>query len=62
MIAGAVGSGKSTLLASLAGARPPLRGCCQVQGRRAFVPQKPFLLNGSVRENILFGLPFEAVV
>lgn len=59
MIAGAVGSGKSTLLASLAGARPPLRGRCEVKGRRAFVPQKPFLLNGSVRENIVFGLPWE---
>ncbi|CAJ1399943.1 unnamed protein product [Effrenium voratum] len=57
MIAGPVGSGKSTLLASLAGARPALSGLCRVRGLRAFVPQKPFLLNGSVKENILFGLP-----
>ena len=59
MIAGAVGSGKSTLLASLACARPALHGSCETKGRRAYVPQKPFLLNGTVRENIIFGLPLD---
>ncbi|CAE7932971.1 ABCC2 [Symbiodinium necroappetens] len=59
MIAGPVGSGKSTLLASLACSRPPLRGQCHVSGHRAFVSQKPFLLNGTVKENILFGLPLD---
>ena len=59
MIAGPVGSGKSTLLASLACSRPPLRGICRVSGQRAFVPQKPFLLNGTVKENILFGLQLD---
>lgn len=59
MIAGPVGSGKSTLLASLACSRPPLRGQCHVSGRRAFVSQKPFLLNGTVKENVLFGLPLD---
>ena len=57
MIAGSVGSGKSTFLASLACARPALRGLCNTFGSRAYVPQKPFLLNGTVRENITFGLP-----
>ena len=59
MIAGAVGSGKSTLLASLACARPALHGFCETKGRRAYVPQKPFLLNGTVKENIIFGLPLD---
>ena len=59
MIAGPVGSGKSTLLASLACARPALHGLCETKGRRAYVPQKPFLLNGTVKENIIFGLPFD---
>ncbi|CAK9002186.1 ATP-binding cassette sub-family C member 4 (MRP/cMOAT-related ABC transporter) (Multi-specific organic anion transporter B) (MOAT-B) (Multidrug resistance-associated protein 4) [Durusdinium trenchii] len=59
MIAGAVGSGKSTLLASLACARPALHGSCHTNGRRAYVPQKPFLLNGTIREDITFGLPYD---
>ena len=59
MIAGPVGSGKSTLLASLACSRPPLRGLCRVFGQRAYVPQRPFLLNGTLKENILFGLPVD---
>jgi len=59
MTAGAVGSGKSTLLASLACARPALHGFCETKGRRAYVPQKPFLLNGTVKENIVFGLPLD---
>ena len=59
MIAGPVGSGKSTLLTSLACLRAPLRGQCRVNGHRAFVSQKPFLLNGTVKENILFGLPLD---
>jgi len=59
MIAGPVGSGKSTLLASLSGARPALNGLCETSGRRAYASQKPFLLNASIQENILFGLPFD---
>lgn len=60
MVAGQVGSGKSTLLASLACARPALEGRCEVLGRRCYVTQKPFLLNATVKDNILFGLTFEA--
>lgn len=59
VVAGPVGSGKSTLLAALAGARSPLSGVCQARGRRAFAAQKPFLLNASVRDNILFTRAFD---
>eukprot|EP00931_Biecheleriopsis_adriatica_P049874 TRINITY_DN28859_c0_g1_i1.p1 TRINITY_DN28859_c0_g1~~TRINITY_DN28859_c0_g1_i1.p1 ORF type:complete len:1375 (+),score=210.90 TRINITY_DN28859_c0_g1_i1:32-4156(+) len=59
MIAGPVGSAKSTLLASLAGARSALQGVCRTSGSRAYVPQKPFLLNATVKENITFGLPMD---
>lgn len=55
MVAGPVGAGKSTLLASLACARPALGGCCEVFGRRAYASQKPFLMNASIQQNILFG-------
>jgi ABC-type multidrug transport system fused ATPase/permease subunit len=36
-----------------------LHGFCETKGRRAYVPQKPFLLNGTVRQNIIFGLPLD---
>ena len=57
---GAVGSGKSTLLACLAKAVSPLAGNLRISadlsesGNRAYVPQVPFLLNATIRENILF--------
>ena len=56
MICGAVGSGKSTLLAALARARPPLSGAVSTASQRAYVPQRPFLMQGTIRDNILFGL------
>jgi len=54
MIAGPVGCGKSVLLSVLAQGISPESGSSMVGGTRAFVGQKPFLLNGSVRDNILF--------
>jgi len=59
VIAGPVGSGKSTLLGSLSKGLEPLEGACNVAGSRAFVSQRPFLLNGTIKENILFGLPYD---
>jgi len=59
LVAGPIGCGKSTLLATLAGARSPLSGVCQVNGSCAYASQKPFLLNASVRENIIFTQPFD---
>jgi len=55
VIAGAVGAGKSTLLAGLSKALEPLEGRCRVRGRRAYVSQRPFLLNDTIENNILFG-------
>ena len=58
LIASHIGAGKSTLLAVLAGARPPYLGLVCRAGSHAYVAQPPFLMRESVRENILFGLPF----
>jgi ABC-type nitrate/sulfonate/bicarbonate transport system ATPase subunit len=55
VVVGPVGCGKSTLLEALARARPLGGGALAVSGRRALVSQKPFLLNGSVRANVVFG-------
>eukprot|EP00955_Chlamydomonas_euryale_P113787 366233-Chlamydomonas_euryale.AAC.1 len=36
------------------GGEPPV-----LCGRAAYVPQSPFIVNATVRENILFGLPYD---
>jgi ABC-type multidrug transport system fused ATPase/permease subunit len=58
-ICGAVGSGKSSLLSSIFGEIPKLTGVVRVRGTKAYVPQTPWILSGNVRENILFGKPYE---
>jgi ABC-type multidrug transport system fused ATPase/permease subunit len=58
-ICGAVGSGKSSLLSSMLGEIPKLSGVVRVRGTKAYVPQTPWILSGNVRENILFGKPYE---
>lgn len=56
---GPVGSGKSSVLNAILSEARILSGHVAVKGRLALVPQFPFLQAGTVRENILFGLPFE---
>lgn len=56
-IVGPTGSGKSSILAGVLGELPITNGCAGMRPKRsiAFSDQVPFVLNGSVRENILFG-------
>lgn len=35
-----------------------ITGIVNVEGSIAYVGQTPFLINATIRENILFGLPF----
>ena len=58
VITGPVGSGKSTLLSLIAGEIPVTEGNIQRCGTIAYVPQKPWVFSGTLRENILFGRPF----
>ncbi|CAK9086535.1 unnamed protein product [Durusdinium trenchii] len=56
LISGPIGSGKSTLLEALTGTRPLLSGTCWRRGRpMAYVAQRPWLLNGTLIENVTFG-------
>ena len=57
-ITGAVGSGKSSLLTAILGELPLHRGSVSYHGKIAYVPQIPWVFSGTIRENILFGLPF----
>jgi len=60
-ITGAVGSGKSTLITVLAGECELTSGTLSRNGAVALVPQVPWILSDSIRNNILFGQPFDAV-
>ena len=58
-VIGGVGSGKSSLLAALAGDMRRTNGSVTMGATRAFCPQYAWIQNTSVRENILFGKPYE---
>ncbi|XP_064460620.1 ATP-binding cassette sub-family C member 5-like [Ornithodoros turicata] len=57
-ICGSVGSGKSSLLAALCGDMNLIRGEIDVNGSIAIVTQQAWIFNATIRDNILFGLPF----
>ncbi|KAM0317463.1 hypothetical protein ACHAPQ_010988 [Fusarium lateritium] len=60
-ITGPVGSGKSTILRGLLGQIQPYSGEVHRPDDVAFAPHHPFLMAGTVRENILFGQAFDSV-
>uniref|UniRef100_A0A8C7ISJ6 ATP-binding cassette sub-family C member 5 n=1 Tax=Oncorhynchus kisutch TaxID=8019 RepID=A0A8C7ISJ6_ONCKI len=58
-ICGAVGSGKSSLLSALLGQMTLLEGNVAASGGFAYVAQQAWILNDSLRENILFGKEYD---
>ncbi|XP_038682490.1 ABC transporter C family member 14-like [Tripterygium wilfordii] len=56
-IVGTVGSGKSSLLASILGEMHKVSGKVRVCGTTAYVSQTSWIQNGTIQENILFGMP-----
>ena len=58
-ITGRVGCGKSSLLCSILREIPLITGITSYQGKIAWVGQQPWIFSGTVRENILFGEPFD---
>ncbi|XP_010533091.1 PREDICTED: ABC transporter C family member 13 isoform X2 [Tarenaya hassleriana] len=59
-VIGEVGSGKTSLLNSLLGEMRRVHGSLLLNGSVAYVPQVPWILSGTVRENILFGKTFDS--
>ncbi|KAL9955983.1 hypothetical protein ACROYT_G037394 [Oculina patagonica] len=59
IITGPVGSGKSMLLSVIAGEMPVTEGNIQCCGTIAYVPQIPWVFSETLRENIIFGRPFD---
>lgn len=58
-IVGTVGSGKSSLLSALLGEMRHQSGKVHVAGSIAYCDQRPWILNATVQDNILFGLPYD---
>lgn len=58
-IVGKVGTGKSCLLAAISGQLPSLEGTVEVNGSLAYLTQTGLLVNATVRDNILFGEPYD---
>ncbi|KFH64460.1 hypothetical protein MVEG_09196 [Podila verticillata NRRL 6337] len=58
-IVGRVGQGKSSLLSAFIGEMYKTQGSLSISGRIAYVPQHAWILNASLRDNILFGKPYD---
>ncbi|CAG2102441.1 unnamed protein product [Medioppia subpectinata] len=59
-IVGPVGAGKSSIFAAILGELDDMTaGSVGVNGSVAYVSQKSFCFNGTIRDNILFGRPFD---
>ncbi|XP_041459434.1 ATP-binding cassette sub-family C member 9-like isoform X1 [Lytechinus variegatus] len=63
IIVGTVGSGKSSILQAVLGEMTTLQGRIQIskESKVAYGPQKAWLVNASLRENILFGESYDPI-
>ncbi|KAI9928959.1 hypothetical protein MW887_001352 [Aspergillus wentii] len=63
VVTGELGSGKTLLLQSLLGGRKHIQGVKGFQRSQfepiGYVPQNPWIYKGSIRDNIIFGAPFD---
>uniref|UniRef100_A0A671VMR7 ATP-binding cassette, sub-family C (CFTR/MRP), member 3 n=1 Tax=Sparus aurata TaxID=8175 RepID=A0A671VMR7_SPAAU len=57
-VVGHVGCGKSSLISALLGEMEKLEGDVSVRGSVAYVPQQAWIQNATLRDNILFGKPY----
>ncbi|KAJ8381864.1 hypothetical protein SKAU_G00026420 [Synaphobranchus kaupii] len=58
-VAGSTGSGKSSLLMMILGELVPSEGKIKHSGRVSFSPQTSWIMPGTIRENIVFGLTYD---
>ncbi|KAJ2161963.1 Canalicular multispecific organic anion transporter 1 [Coemansia sp. RSA 552] len=58
-VIGRIGSGKSSLMSAICGEMPMTGGSGCVYGRIGYVSQKPWIMNATLRENILMDSEFD---
>ncbi|KAK8803750.1 hypothetical protein WA158_001444 [Blastocystis sp. Blastoise] len=58
-VVGRVGSGKTSFVSALIGEMTKNSGCCIVNGSISFASQQAWMVNDTVRGNILFGKEFD---
>ncbi|CAG8496995.1 12244_t:CDS:2 [Dentiscutata heterogama] len=58
-VIGSVGSGKSSLLSALVGEMKRIKGEVVFGGNVGYCPQSAWIQNATLRDNIIFGLPFD---
>ncbi|KAF9435675.1 hypothetical protein BGZ76_005767, partial [Entomortierella beljakovae] len=58
-VIGRVGSGKSSLIAALCGDLERVSGEIRIRGSVAFVPQQAWIMNDTLRANIVFGNTYD---
>jgi len=58
-IVGDVGAGKSSILSSILGRLRKDNGICKIRGSISYVPHDAWLLNDTLKENILFGNDYD---
>ncbi|KAL9224406.1 hypothetical protein vseg_000440 [Gypsophila vaccaria] len=61
-IVGGTGEGKTSLISAMLGELPPMSpdASAVIRGKAAYVPQVSWIFNATVRDNILFGAPFNS--
>jgi ATP-binding cassette subfamily C (CFTR/MRP) protein 1 len=59
-VVGRVGSGKSSLLQSILGDLWKVKGSVEVRGTVAYASQQTWILNATVKENIVFGYRYDS--
>ncbi|CAO3692121.1 unnamed protein product [Rhizopus stolonifer] len=60
-VVGKVGSGKSSLISALLGDTVKTHGDVILRGSVAYVPQQPWVMNATLRDNIVFGHRWDPV-
>jgi len=61
-LVGMVGSGKSSILAASLGEMNKVDGLVSVGGQIAYVPQTAWIMNTTLKENILFGRDYDKIL